>query len=352
MQLVFGNARAVPVDEAQKPVDADCSVFLGNVRFRLDPGPRETFLLFENLGASIRVETSRAVANLPIEAQPRTVLIQAYCTDANLTIRWEICELISDILANIEKFIPQAANPPQVSQDDVQQGASHDINLHLVFMADKASVVLDAINVVVLLTGDGLKGSLIEETPGSHLWNNLSVIVDCDEASVEFKERQNRLMIWRLQYVKLFVSHLWTILDAGRRVHEWKATAASESLRYDLEEDPSGMLHVLNRLLDDEVRWVVGLMNVLEEQSRKRRPRAVTSGSEPPANESTPPDVHRLHSVVFLGEYEICLALLPSLSYVISGEVARLSVAPGLNPKKMEIDWDVKHNYHRFQSAK
>ncbi|KAI5286056.1 hypothetical protein KEM54_000096, partial [Ascosphaera aggregata] len=227
MRLIFGESREE--DDAPSEVyPLDLYFFFSTLRFCLDPGPRETFLFFENLSTAVHVDLDEKCEPQETESPTQEVVVQTYCSRAELTIRWEICELLEDILTNIEKFIPQAAN---TFQEEGDLSLERHIHLHVVFMADKASVMLDCINVIVYLVGNGLRGSLIEETPASGLQNNLSVIVDGDTASVEFRKTDKRLMIYRLKRPNYYVSHTWELTDAGRRSHEWKTTAASHKVR-------------------------------------------------------------------------------------------------------------------------
>lgn len=347
MRFIFGGMREDDVTGGDI-YPLDFHFFLGTLRFCLDPGPRETFLFLENLTTAVRVNFDDRGQPAVVGPPTQDVVVQSYCSQAELTIRWEICELLEDILTNIEKFVPQAAN---TFQEESDAGSQCHVNLHLMFMADRASMVLDCINIVAYLIGNGLKGSVIEETPASGLTNNLSVMVAGDTASVELKDVTKRLMIWRLKAPKYYVSHTWEMTDAGRRIHEWKTTAASQRVRYDMEEDPLGMFNVVNRLFEDEVRWVANLIKLMEDRHQSKYLSRTERDAKLKAPQSEA-DIHQFHTVTFLGDYEIRILLLPSIYFIISGEVSRLSLVPGADPKKFRVDFDVKNNQHVFQSVK
>ncbi|KAI5281903.1 hypothetical protein KEM54_003063, partial [Ascosphaera aggregata] len=110
------------------------------------------------------------------------------------------------------------------------------------------------------------------------------------------------------------------------------------------------MLHVINKLLEDEVRWVVNLMKILDDRHQSKFLSKKDREVQLPESKEATTDVHRFQVVTFLGQYEVRLALLPSIHLVISGEVSRLSVAPGADPKKLTLDFDIKNQRHVFQS--
>ncbi|KAI5306221.1 hypothetical protein KEM56_001796 [Ascosphaera pollenicola] len=328
MRLIFGGSREGDF-EFDEVYPLDLHFFLGTLRLCLDPGPRETFLFFENLTLAAHVNVHDRGEPLIIGPPTQNVVMQIYCSQAELTIRWEILELLEDILTNIEKLVPESAN---AFQEDDSITPKHHVNLHLMFMADRASLILDCINIVAYLIGNGVKGSIIEETPVSGLTNNLSVMVAGDTASVEIREAAKRLMIWRLQAPKYYVAHAW-------------------ETRYDMEEDPVGLLHVANRLIEGEIKRVINLVRILEDRHQSKYLSRNERGVKLHAPSEGERDVHRFHTATFLGDYEIRILLLPSLYYIFSGEVSRLSLAPRLDSKKFRIDFDVKNNRQVFQSV-
>ncbi|QSS66124.1 hypothetical protein I7I51_06975 [Histoplasma capsulatum] len=229
----------------------------------------------------------------------------------------------------------QTAPPAQVSHD--ARPAAKTDEIQFVFLVDDGSVVVDGININVSLRGSGIKGSVIHQPCRQESRSSTSVVVSSDESSVQFSSRLKDLMIWRLMCPNVFVSH--TSQVSGARVkHDWKSAAACRLLLYDMNEDPLGMVQVVDRIVEDEVKYIIELISTIESSQSEREIHSTTAKRM---------IIHRFHVAMFLDDYHVRFLLLPSLVYSISGKVARLSIAPAKG-SKLELDFDLKNNSHKF----
>ncbi|KAK2807866.1 hypothetical protein FQN50_005255 [Emmonsiellopsis sp. PD_5] len=330
MKAIWGEVDDDQLKSSQS-VPQGMSLNLNRIRFCLDPGPKENELLIQDLTSSINVNMGPRSASPGTETPIRSIIVQTYCSDLSVGLKWEICELIEGILKNIPKttkqtsVLSQSLPKPKISEE-----------FQFVFVANNGSVVLDGINVNIALLGSGIKCSVIHQPPSKDSLSSTSVIVSSDETSARFTSRSKELMIWRLWNPNVFLSHSSQI-SKSRVKHDWRSAAACKMLRYEMNEDPLGLVQVADRIVEDEVKYILDLISGLE---------------LPPAQQPMQPStkknvIHRLRVATFLDDYQIRFVLLPSLTYVISGEVARLSIAPAKG-SKLVVDFDIKNNSHKF----
>ncbi|EEH23123.2 hypothetical protein PABG_05334 [Paracoccidioides brasiliensis Pb03] len=336
MKAIWGT----PEDEDPKSPDLrhqSLSFNMGRIRFCLDPGPKASELLLQNFTTAVSVRVSPTKSPIKNGRAIYSIIVQTYCSDIALGLQWEICELVEGIL----KMAPagqrlSSTSPP--SLHEAKPSTPNDDELQFVFLFDDGSVVLDGINLNVSLRGSGIKGSIIHQPSWQGSKSALSVVLSSDESSVHFAGRLKELMIWRILKPNIFLSH--SLQSSGSRIeHDWKSTAACQRLRYDMNEDPLGLVQIVDRIIEDELKYIIKLVSTIEPAKRH----------VPQADPVAKTAIHCFQVAMFLDDYEIRFLLLPSLVYVISGEVARLSIAPAKG-SKLELDFDVKNNSHKFWS--
>ncbi|OAT07150.1 fermentation associated protein [Blastomyces gilchristii SLH14081] len=332
MKVIWGNWEDGN-NNLHRSANQSFTLNMNKIRFCLDPGPKESELLLQGFSSSMSVAISPM--KQPSAGDYRSIAVQTYCSNISLGLKWEICELVEGIVKMVSGKQKETGAPRDVSHEAKPTAKGDDI--HFVFLTDDGSVVIDGININVALRGSGIKGSVIHQPSGQDSRSSTSVVVSSDESSAQFSSRLKDLMIWRLMSPNVFVSH--TSQVSGTRIkHDWKSAAACQRLRYDMNEDPLGIVQVVDRIVEDEVKYIMGLVSVVE-----------PSQTQPEARPNIPRKkiIHRFHVAMFLDDYDIQFLLLPSLVYAISGEVARLSIAPAKG-SKLELDFDVKNNSHKF----
>ena len=332
MKLIWGE---ISLPENQEADFSRGAVYIsvGTLRLSVDPGPKESDLLIQDLSVCVDLN-GQAQSEQPSSRSTRTsISIQTYCSNAALRLKWEMCQLIEGILRAMSRETPHMDEQPQEPNTGSPEGEN--LEFQLVFASDMGNIELDAINLKVNLAGEGLKGSLIYHSPNSAAPAALSVIVASDASLMEFRSRSKALMLWQLQHPNIYLSHT-SKHDGSMAQHDWKCSAACRKLRYDMMEDALGIIDVADRIVEDEVKYVLDLIAC----SESPKPEEVASD-----NAAT----HRFCVATFLDDYELQISLLPSVSYLISGGVARLSVAPTAD-SKIAIDFDVKDKRHSLLS--
>ncbi|PGH32090.1 hypothetical protein GX50_05106 [[Emmonsia] crescens] len=334
MKVIWGNWEEENINSSGS-TNQICTLNMNRIRFCLDPGPKESELLLQGFSTSMSVGMSLLKPSTAGDPLTRSISVQTYCSNISLGLKWEICEVVEGILKMVSGKQKQTGTPPQVLHE--AKPAVNGDEIQFVFLADDGSIVLDGINLNVALRDSGIKGSVIHQPSRQDSRSSTSVVFSSDESSVQFNSRLKDLMIWRLMRPNVFLSHTSQI-SGGRIKHDWKSAAACQRLRYDMNEDPLGIVQVVDRIVEDEVKYIVGLVSAIEPSQQTE-----------PAIQRTPKkkSIHRFHIAMFLDDYDIRFLLLPSLVYAISGEVARLSIAPAKG-SKLELDFDVKNNSHTF----
>ncbi|KAH6607754.1 fermentation associated [Trichoderma cornu-damae] len=353
LKKVFGHVRTDDRgDEQVYPLLGACK--LGKICLVLDPGPKQNKVGLEDL--SVRLERKLAdPATTVLGAIPVTVL-NLCCGDASVNLNWELCVLADDILrlynrnqgqahlprppppppaaaaaaaaaaAGIQKPVLPAAKPPQ------KPSSAYHFALELI----KGSIEIETVNLSAKTLGDGLKASLL--TFDTHDGATLtSLMINCDAVTSMLQSHSHQLGMSQFRRPSLCVSHELRTADE-MSAHKVKATASSQSLTLAVKQDPIGLMEVLDLLFRDEIAQLYRLKTQLPDLSK----------SESPAAKGDRPSSFKISIATFLDAYEITLPLVPSLTYQISGVVARAACAAN-SSKEIIFDFDIKENSHEMQ---
>ncbi|KAL1987802.1 hypothetical protein VTN96DRAFT_2205 [Rasamsonia emersonii] len=337
MKKIWGNLGSKPNDDA--PVNSttfSCAVKTFN--FVVDPGPKESDFIVEGLFIALAVSSPKHQKEATSEGNKEIISLRSYCASAALRLRWEILDLVEGVTRTISSITLESTSPAAATE--IKEKAP--LELHVVLGADVGSVTLDGINLGLALMGYGLKGSLVHRPQHAEVQEQMSVLLSAEDCSAKFSSRSKVLMLWEILRPNVYSSY---VLDRSldNVVYDWKVACSCQKFLYDMREDPLGLIHTADRVVEDEVRYVRDLLQRLELQTMSR---PSTPPAEKPEKKS---DVHQFHVALFLDDYQINFCLLPSLNYVIHGEVARMSVMSSKD-SGVEVDFDIKSNYHVFQS--
>lgn len=323
-----------------KPANVFCSI--QKLQFLLDPGPKENSILVEDLTSAVTINMPEGEREPTSNGNPRNVVnVRIYSSKSAVHVNWEICELIEDVLKHVSQKPPRSNPTTQTSDEAVatKSALTQDQEYHIVIGADAGSVTLDGINLRLALLGKGLKGSFVYQCLAGASPETTSILLSSDAGSSEVTSRRKALMVWKTWYPKIYGSHHLQVDEFGTK-HEWKLIAACQGIRYELKEDPLGLIEVVDRVVEDEVKYIRDLIAAVD---IPKAPAQKTTLSEKY-------EAHQFHVVLFLDNYQMAFSLLPSLTYIISGKVARLSVMP-TSASKLEVDFDLAGHSHAFWSG-
>ncbi|PYH94214.1 fermentation associated protein [Aspergillus ellipticus CBS 707.79] len=304
-------------------------------RFSIDPGPKESDFVVEDLSTAVSIKPGEASS---VDNKPRLkelTVVQSYCSSISLHIRWEILDLVEGVLKTMSTVTLESTPPAQGGGHSPEK----DTELQLVFGADMGSITLDGINIKLEMTSKAPRASVVQKSPSADSPENMSLLLSSDAGFSELSSLSKVLMFWKVGNPHIYCSRVTEEIEA-ELTHEWKLAGSCRKLRYDMKEDLLSLAHTADRVIADEIRFIHQLVNSVEMPSKK--PAELTVAKKQARN--------RFHVAMFLDDYRLSFCVLPSLTYVIAGEVARTSVTPKMGSKH-EVDFDLKKNVHALLSS-
>ncbi|GBF65237.1 hypothetical protein TMEN_7954 [Trichophyton mentagrophytes] len=333
----------VTTDETAGRLKAiDAAIYLGSVHLSMDQAPRHNGFRVENMSTTIRFGPKSQDASS--SAKDGLLVIQNHCSNAYLQLNWELCQLIEKILESNDNLGSKATTLQRKETSKSRHGVKpeHEIQYetHVLLTADKGSVWVDGINLEIELVGRRMKASVIHLPSTTLGTETISAMLASKLSSARVISHSNPLMEWEFHNPNIFVSRQSQKRNALLE-HDWKCAATCRQLRYELTENPLELIHVADRVVEDEVKQILKMISSLSDVKSEEDPTSASSGEE----------IHYFHVATFLDDYKIRISLLPSVAYTIEGDVARLSVTP-LGCMKFEVDYDIKNSIHKIHSNK
>ncbi|KAM5377745.1 hypothetical protein ACJA88_006426 [Fusarium oxysporum] len=295
---------------------------------------------FIDLAARIDQQMHEAAVAGEAPGAPFTTL-NISCAEAGINLNWELCELAEEVVQLYSKSQSQAQPTPIMPKP--KRPAKPDPAawppVHVVVEVTKGAIELETINLKARTLSHGLKMSLLHQS-SPNASSAMSLMLNCNAITSSIHSNSHSLAMMQLKNPSIFVSHELQNTD-NTSSHTIKASAGSRNLTFAVKEDPIGLMEVLDRLLGDEIQTVYGLKNQL------------ASLSKPKPRDAQKKIADRLSSVkfnlaMFLDEYSITIPFLQSLTYKITGTVARAAAAANFG-KEIIFDFDIKENYHEMQ---
>ncbi|KAL4992329.1 hypothetical protein BDW68DRAFT_97742 [Aspergillus falconensis] len=329
MRQIWGSPENMSEDA---PSVAYFSFTLKLFRFSIDPGPRESDFVVRDLSTVITSNSRQSDSNNYGKTASSLITVESYCLSTSLRLRWEILDLVEGLMNAMSTVTLEST-----ASDEVPQSAAVQQELQFVFGTDSGALTIDGINLKLALVGEAIRSSIIL-TPLDRQSTSASLLISSKSSSLDLSNLSKAMMQWRFTDPHIYCSRA-TENTAAEMKHDWKVAVSSRRLRFDMNEDPLSLAHTADRVIDDEIQFVHQLIKNLDLPARQSQDKV--SDQEPPQ--------HRFQVATFLDDYRLRFRILPSLTYAITGEVARASIMSRLGPK-IEIDFDVKRNLHAFLS--
>lgn len=326
MQKIWDTSEQKP---SEIPTALAASLTVKNFRFSIDPGPKESDFVLEDLSSALSISTQQTL----LDKKPTRVIVsQTYCSSVGLHLRWEILELVDGVLKTLSSVKLESVSSAQESDDQPTEKNE----LHLIFGIDSGFITLDGINIKIAMHSKGLRSSIVRKLKEAENSEALSVLLSAQMCSAELSSLSKALMAWTVSDPYLYSSR---IMEENKKelTHDWKIAGSCRKLRYDMKEDPVSLAHTADRVIADEVRYLHRLAKNLGDSW----PSTSTVMRKPASND--------FHVAMFLDDYRLSFCILPSLTYTIAGKVARMSILPKAE-SKIEVDFDLKKNFHTFYS--
>lgn len=342
IEHVFGKA---PTNGGQSP-DAGLALLavlrLRDTRLVLDPGPKQNEIMFLDITARYQDRSMPDAEVSPVaganaqagEASVATVNI--YCSEAAITLNWDLLELAEDVLRLYSRQ-QRAETKTATKSKSVPAPKVTGQTLHVALGVGRGEVTFDAINLNATSLASGLKASLLMRKDSNEV-SDTDFILGCDAVESRMRSHGQVLGVFQLRDPAVIVSHTLQATDTTDR-HTIKASASSRKLSMAVQQDPIGLLEVLDLLIKDEAAQLYRLKDRL-----------------PSAPKATQPEMKikdrlssfRVNVAMFLDEYYVSVPLLQSLTYSVAGVVARAALAANFG-EELIFDFDVEENSHEIQ---
>ncbi|KAI8960703.1 hypothetical protein F5Y11DRAFT_328859 [Daldinia sp. FL1419] len=331
---IFGEV-SEPNVKVSKQIPMMIVARIQEIQFLLDPGPKQNEAIIVDLTVRVqeRNNSIEAADEKPVDIGGPLTLVNVYCSGAKLKANWELCELADDILRLYKKSEAAVAKRSPPKKQEIAE-LIPPRPLHVVFVLGDGSISLEAINLSTKLQSTELKLSILT-TSGPHGATNSNLILGCKSASTRIKSHSQVLATARLQRPSVIVAH--ELQSNGQSsTHTIRSAASSQGLEFIVKQDPIVLVEVLDLLVKDEVTQLYALAQRFPSSPEPEHERPATVGRL---------STIRVNLAMFLDSYTISLPLLRSLTYTISGNVARANMAANFG-KEVILDFDVKENWH------
>lgn len=340
VQKVYGSLVEKSDEEIGKADIMNAAIKAGRIRLVIDPGPKQNEVALDSIIIGVALNQPLMVREGPpvqISSSARTSMIQIYCMKTATRLNWELCELVEDVLRLFNES-PVDVTPKGNKGYANSTTTRGEHQLHVVVASGTNMFSFNTINLKLVSLNKGLKMSFVM----SRHQDNLSGIatnflITADAVTSEILSHSKLLTMHKLQRPRTYI-FVDSKTTEGTITRTWKAACSSQSLSFETREDLLGLLESIDSVLGDEVSYIWKLVQSL---------RPTAAGTAVRTDSTSRATANRVYTALFLNAYSISLALLPSLSYVVSGSVARASVVMK-EDIPMLVDLDLKEHSHAF----
>ena len=340
VQKVYGSLVENSDPKVGKPGLMNAAIKAGRVRLVIDPGPKQNEIAFTTIIVSVTLNQplmAREGFPIRISSSAKTSIIQIQCLKTATRLNWELCELVEDILQLFnESPVKVTTEGDQARTNSPSPREEH--HLHVVVASETNIISLNTINLKLVSLSRGLKTSFVmsgHQDSQSGIAANF--LISADAITSEVLSRSKLLTMHKLKRPSTYI-FVDSRSTGDTLTRMWKAACSSQSLSYEIREDLLGLLESVDLVLGDEVAHICKLVQSL---------RPAAANPQFGMDSTGPTTVNKIYVALFLNAYSISLALLPSLSYVVSGSVARAAVAKK-GASQMLVDLDLKEHSHAF----
>ena len=341
LQKVFGR-----VTESGKPVAEESPILgacrLGETYFVLDPGPKENKIGVAEVIVRVEKKTQDSeslLPNTPYTTGPLTIL-NICCSEGAINVNWELCELVDDVVRLYNRNRTDDNHITKAAKKRLKTQPSTKFNpeaFHVVLEIMTGSIALETINLQGKSLSSGLKASALYYDNGDGITAG-SLVMNAEDVTTTLHNHSQLLWVFQLHDPSVFISlESQESIDAS--IKTVKSTATSHSLKFVMKQDPIALIEVIDLLLQDEVTQILRLHKQFD--SKPPQPKD-------PIKIRDRLSTFKFNIALFLEKYTISIPLLQSLTYKISGNVARAACAANFG-KEIIFDFDVKENFHEMQ---
>ena len=339
MQKVYGDLNMNLLGSASPTKPMRLVLGFEHISFLLDPGPKQNELTLSTITIKAAIKSmlsSNDTSSEPSQPPAMITTIQAYCADASINLNWELCKLAENVL---RLYLQSQPKPSEIShKSGPKSNITKPQHVHIVLATEKGSITLDTINIRAVSVTERLKVSFVKtERPVDEdiTW---SLMIATEAATSMLRSHFQELTLFQMRRPSLYIACEDHNSDGVSEV-TWKAAGNCNQLSFVVKQDALALLEVADLLVGDEISQIYQLAAKLPSNPSQHTKQA----------SAQPASIHKVNVALFLDRYHISLPLLHSLTYNVSGVVARASLA-AIQDSDIVFDFDIKENAHDVQT--
>jgi hypothetical protein len=319
------------------------------IRLVLDPGPKQNEISLADITATFESKTTpfEAEAQSPTDDTPvaQTSIVQIFCEDVSINLNWELCELAEDIMKlyrqSEQRSVPSRAKSPSPSRTS-QKSLKLRQNLHVVVATEKGSITIDTINIRIASICEGMKASFVMiDKSGTEVKKSANLMLAAEAATSKIRNHSQELTLYQIRFPSIYGSHEGQVINEIP-VNLINVAGNCQQLTFAVKQDILALIEVLDVFIGDEVAQIYRL--------KEHIPATTPSQIQPSEQPRKPTPINKINVALFLDMYNISIPLLQSLTYNISGDVARASLA-ARSDSEVVFEFDIKEHSHDMQTV-
>ncbi|KAI9684395.1 MAG: hypothetical protein M1829_002205 [Trizodia sp. TS-e1964] len=260
--------------------------------------------------------------------------VQLQCAQVIVSLNWELCDIIDDVTKSFQKR-PLRPSHMAVTPDPPAAARRRNQNIHIILGTDAGTINLDCVNIKVISTAKSLTASLLYTSVRDNIQKLACGLLTADATSSEISCNSKIFSYLSLQHPSIYIA-LDEQSHKENPSNSWKLVGNCQNLSFEIREDMIGLMEAIDSFISDEVAYV--------HRQLKRHFYSHAEGTKSPKLVATKPP-QKFHLALFLESYKLSMDLVRSLTYAVSGQVARISLVPR-NASEVVIDFDLKTQSH------
>ena len=336
MRKVYGSSIAKSDKDYEQNIPFKAILYLERMRFLLDPGPYMNEIVLDRLIIAIASGQSHSRPSEVItpDLKSESFTVHGQCFKTTFHLNWELCEYLSTVFELLNQLHSRSSN---VENNQRLIRKSKPIQcLHVILLSELVELKVNTINLVTLFLCHDLKFSLIDNPAVDRSKQKENILISFHAVENELRHQSQPVLVSRMyQSSGLYTSYC---CDEPRANQGSQLIFSFYEITLEILEEPSALVRLAHLLLQDEVAHITRIMKNLEKAKGRR--------SSPILTHEVPVE---MSVSVSLGSYLMSFALLPHLTYAISGKSARSIMLPIQSQEaSFTVDFDVKENSHVF----
>lgn len=337
MQIVYGPLINPSRGRINQALPLRATIKAGSMVVLIDPGPNKSEFLLENLVVNAAVNQpwpANMGQHTGETSNQKSFVVQACCVKTRIDVNWDLCRYLQKIFDLSQSLQSELLTKPQsVTSPSVLDEKNH---LHIIISSQTNILRIKSSNLEFSSIGRNIKSSIIRSTAHSTV-SSIYAFMTINEITTEVHSHSRLLA--QTKFGRTSLSGSTGRHDTNFPTNQvWKFAGSFEQFLLEVPEDPLGLLDTAASILREEAVDVSTFIRSLQpaldtENSSLALPRSDIGW--------------KAHVSLFLGSYLFSFAVLPSLTYSISGKAAQSSMQPGTQAKSQIIlDFDIRDHSH------